>query len=511
MEDHKTKAKRAAKNTAFLYVRLFILMLIGLYTSRVTLDVLGVNDFGIYNLVGGIITATSFINGAMALAVNRYLAYAMGKNDLAEMKRVFSMSVNLHLIIAGVVLILGETIGLWFINTQLIIPDDRIMAANWIYQASILSFIASILITPYSADVIAHEKMNFYAFTGILNGILKLIVVLILPFVLFDKLIIYAVLLSIVAAICALVTFTFVRVNFVESKYHLTWNKPLFKDMAKYAGFSTFGNMATAVVNQGQSVLLNVFYGPALNAVRGIALQVNGVVSQFVQGIYTAVTPQITKSYAENDRPYMIKMIYYSTLLTFALIFTIVLPLSLEIDFVLSVWLKKVPEYTDIFVRLVLINSIVYYFATPSVIGIQSSGNVAKIHLYTGSFNLMNLVVVYAMWKNFRMFPYTIFIVQILISFSMLGAIWYLQRSQLNISMRDYGKKVFIPAIVPAFFAAILPMLLHMSLEKGFARFLIVCVVSVLSSICCFYFIGLDRKMRVMVKDLIMSKVRKNG
>ena len=510
METPKDKTKRVAKNSVFMYIRMFALMLIGLYTSRVTLDVLGVEDFGIYNLVGGIITLTAFINNAMALAVNRYLAYAMGKNDFVEMKRVFSMSLNLHMIIAAIVLFLGETVGLWFINTHLVIPAERMDAANWIYQASIITFVSSILTTPYQADIIAHERMNFYAFTGILSGVLKLLIVLVLPLLMYDKLIVFAILLCLSSVLCSLLSIVFVKINFEESKYILSWDAQLIKNMTKYAGYSTFGNMATAVVNQGQSILINIFYGPSLNAVRGLSLQVNSAVCQFINGIYTAVTPQITKTYAQNDREYLLKLIYYSTILTFALIFTVTLPLFLEIDFVLGLWLKEVPEFTNTFVRLVLINSIVFYFTTPSMIGIQSSGDVGKMHVSTGIVNLLNIIIVYLLWKLIFLPPYTIFMVQIFISFCMACIVTYLQQLQLSISIKDYIKNVILPCVFPALIAIIVPTVIFNLMISGWIRFVVVCIISIFSSLFCFYFMSVNKEMRRQIKTFICNKIKKD-
>lgn len=511
IENSSTRTKRITKNSIALYIRLFILLLIGLYTSRVILDVLGVEDFGIYNLVGGIIFIANFISNALALSIDRFLAYNIGLNNLKRLKKVFSMAVNIHIIIAIIILVVGETLGLWFVCTQLNIPPNRLLAAHVIYQSSIISFILYIISTPYNSDVIAHEKMDFFAFVGVLQGVLKLFIAIAIPFISCDKLVVYALLMIIPSLLYFILNWLYCNKYFKESKYTLIWSKNLFWEMSRFAGFSTFGNMATAVVYQGQSILLNLFYGPALNAVRGLTIQISNAVNSFTNGIYTAVNPQIIKSYAQKDIEYFEKLIFNSTIVGYNMLFTISLPIFLEIDVILDFWLKYVPPYTSIFVRLILINTLIYNFVTPSWMAIQATGNVAKIHVTTGSINLMNLLITYILWKFIKLEPYSIVIVNIAISSIMQIATIIIQKKQLNINIKRYLSKVTLPAIYSSFIAIIIPFSIYYNMELSIFRFFAVVFTSIACSLLSFYFIGISPGLRIYIKNWTMEKIIKNN
>lgn len=504
-EEKVIKTKRIAKNSVLLYVRLFFAMLLGLYTSRVALDVLGVQDFGIYNLVGGLIIVLSFVCNSMTLAVNRFLAFNIGLGNDDGTNEVFSMAVNIHALIALVVIFLGETVGLWFINTQLVFPVEKIFAANLIYQSSIFSFALTIIGTPYSSDIMAHEKMGVYAFIGIIQSVMKFVAAFALYFVSSDKLVVYALLMTTPAIISFCINYFYAKRNFIESSYKWTWSKSLFIEMSKFAGLSTFGNMATAVVNQGQSILLNIFYGPALNAVRGLAMQVNSAMSTFANGIYTAVNPQIIKSYAQNDKDYFKQLVFNSTTFAYYLLFTIVLPVFLEINPILSIWLKNVPEYTVAFVRLILINSLVYNFVTPTWMALQATGHIARIHLVTGSINLMNLLITYVLWKLYRFEPYTIIIVNVLVSAVMQVASIIIQRQQLSINIVVYFKEVLLKVIISTIVAVIIPLFVYLNMEEGFLRFFIIFFVSIICCFTSFYFIGISSNVRAFLRRTFIN------
>ena len=505
-ENQSAKNKRIAKNTLALYVRMLLLLFIGLYTSRATLAIFGVEDFGIYNLIGGIITMTVFISSSMSLSAQRFLAYAIGLNDEKHLKEVFSMSVNTHALIAAIILLLGETVGLWFVNTQLVIPMDKMPAANIIYQASVFSFVLNIIATPYNSIIIAREHMDYYALVSVLQGVLKLVIVWCLPYIEGEKLIIYAILMTIPAMLYFVLNYVFAVRRYRESVYQWAWSKKLFYDMASFAGFSTFGNMATAVVTQGQSILLNLFYGTALNAVRGLSMQVSVAINSFVNGTYTAVNPQIIKSYAQKDLAYFQKLIFNSTLLGYYLLFLISLPVILETDFILDLWLKNVPEYTTSFVRLLLVNSLVYNFVIPSWMAIQATGDVVKIHLTTGTINLLNLLITYILWKCLDLQPYSIYIVNIAVSFCMQAATLIVQREKLHIRIQDYLRQTVGPALLSSMVSIVLPLLIVLIMQDGIIRFIIICFVSVVSCLASFYLIGINTGLREQVNQFVINR-----
>lgn len=309
--------KRIAKNTGILYIRMLFTMVVSLYTSRIILNTLGVEDFGIYNVVGGVVMIFSFLTSSMSNAILRFLSFEIGKKDFNQLKKVFSMSINIHAIIAVTIFVIAETIGLWFLNTKLVIPEERMNAANWVFQFSIFSFMFNIMRIPYNAIIIAQERMNFYAYASIIEVILKLIIVFLLVWFGFDKLKMYAIFVFCVTAIVWIIYITYCKRNFKETNYKYFWEKSLYKSLMNFAAWNLFGNIAVVAYSQGVNILLNIFFGPAINAARGIAFHVNSAVSGFVSGFQTSINPQIVKSYATDDKKYMQQLIFQGSKYSF--------------------------------------------------------------------------------------------------------------------------------------------------------------------------------------------------
>ena len=344
--------KRIAKNTLLLYGRMLLTMAISLYTSRVILKVLGVEDFGIYNVVGGIISMFAFINGGMVAATQRYITFEIGSGNTNQLKKVFSTSLQIHAIISVIIIILGETVGLWFLLEKLVIPESRMSAAIWVYQLSIVACIVNIMSIPYNADIIAHEKMSAFAYISIVEVVLKLLIVYMLVFSPLDKLIVYAVLLLVVQIAIRLIYTTYCKKHFEETSYSKCCDKSLVKEMASFAGWSFWGSLAGILYTQGLNMMLNIFFGPVVNAARAIAVQVQSAVQQFVTNFQMAINPQITKSYAKGDLNQMHNLMFRSARFSFLLLLLITLPVLLETNFLLTVWLKTVPENTFIFTQI---------------------------------------------------------------------------------------------------------------------------------------------------------------
>lgn len=496
------------KNSIYLYFRMLFSLVIGLYTSRVTLDVLGVNDFGIYNLVGGIVLVSNFISNAMALSVNRFLAYNLGLGKSRGIQETFSMAVNIHTAIAVLILVLGETIGLWFVSTQLVIPPDSMVAALVVYHCSLLSFIVSIISIPFNSAVIANEDMNYFALIGVLQSLLKIAIVFVLPLIPYDSLSAYGILMLLPGILYFTMNFGFVRSHYPVLRYRRSWSKPLFRQMTLFAGYSTFGNMATAIVTQGQSVLLNIFFGTALNAARGLAIQVNTAVCQFAGSIYTAVNPQIIKTYAQKDMETFEKIVFCSTLAAYYMLFTISLPVILEPDAVLGLWLKDVPEYLPTFIRLVLVNTLIYNFVTPTWMALQATGSVRRIHFTTGCINLTNLLITYVLWKSCEMPPYSIWIVNIIVSTMMQIATVIIQKQQIGIGIYRYTRSVVVPAVAASLIAMAVPTLAHIYMGDGIVRFIVCTVLSVVSCLVSFYLIGIDNNLRQYINTAISNRLK---
>lgn len=465
---------------------------VSLYTSRVVLNTLGVEDFGIYNVVGGFVTMFAFLNGAMASATQRFLTFEIGRNDDEQLSKVFSMSVNIHFIIAFVVLVLAETIGLWFVNTQLIIPPERMVAAQWVYQFSIFAMMLSIISVPYNAIIIAHERMNVFAWVSIAEVTLRLIVVFMLLWFEFDKLKLYAVLIFCVSLIIPLIYGTYCRIYFKESKFRRFWDKPLFSTLMSYAGWNLWGNAASVIMGQGVNILINIFFGPVVNAARAIAYQVNGAIQQFTSNFQMAINPQIIKSYASNDLKYMHQLVFQGAKYSFFLLFIMSLPIFLETEIILRIWLKTVPEYSVIFTRLIIVNILIDSISGPLMTAAQASGKIKLYQSVVGLLLLLNLPISYLFLK-LSFSPEITLYVGICISFIALYARLKIISSLISLSIIEYINAVVLRIIPVVFIALILPALVYSTLDKGFLRLMVTVMTSIVSVLITIYYIGLSK------------------
>lgn len=367
---------RIAKNTLFLYFRMFITTIIGLYTSRGVLQTLGLTDFGIYNIVGGIISMAAFLNAAMVAASQRFLSYELGKGDKNRLSRVFCTSVNIHVAICLIAFLFAETVGLWFVNAKLNIPEDRMIAANWVYQASIISFIINVMSVPYNSSIVAHEKMSVFAYISIIDAVLKLLIVYLLLVLSFDKLKAYCILMVCVVTLTRCFYTIYCKRNFSECAYHFIIDKTLFKEMFSFAGWSVFGNMGFSFKDQCSNIILNFFFGPAVNAARGIGIQVTTHVTTFAHSFTMALNPQITKQYAAGDIMASRKIVYAGSRYSFYLLSLISIPVLINIDYLLELWLGNVPQYTNYFVIFSIITALIYALSECVTKAIQATGKI---------------------------------------------------------------------------------------------------------------------------------------
>lgn len=503
MSGNQSNNKRIAKNTILLYIRMMLTMLISLYTSRVILQTLGVNDFGIYNVVGGIVAMFGFINGAMTSAVQRYITFAQGKGDVTEQRKVFSCSVNVQVCIAAILFILAETIGLWFLYNKMTIPIDRFDAAFWVYQCSIISSLVLIMAVPYNATIIAHERMSAFAYISISDVTMKLLIVFLLNFTPFDKLKLYAVLILMVQTSISFLYIIYCKRHFPDAKYTLQRNPGLFKEMVSFASWSLFGNMAAVAFTQGLNILLNVFFGPAVNAARAIAVQVQGAINMFSSNFQMALNPQITKTYAANDLTSMHTLIYRSCKFTYFLLFIIGLPVIIEAPLILDLWLKTVPDYTVIFLRIMILTMLVDSTANPLMVSAAATGKIKLYQSVIGGLLLLILPVSYLVLK-LGCAPWSVFVVHFVICTIAFIARLFIIRPMINLSLRQYFKRAILPCIYVSVVAIILPIISYMVLSQTIASALLVIIVSVLSASFACFALGLD----VNERSVIMSKVK---
>ncbi len=378
---HSENNRRIAKNTLFLYFRSILLLFVGLYTSREVLAQLGVSDFGIYNVVGGVIILFSFIQNAMNSATSRFFTFDLGKGNFEQLKRTFSLSMLIHIFTALLVFILGETVGLWFLNTQLIIPEERMEAANFIYQFTIFTACVGILQLPYMVAINAHERMKVYAYTAIADAVFKLAIAVSLGFASVDKLKIYSVLLFAVYAIMVVFYWVYCHKNFPETHFKWFWDKKMFLERMAFSSYEFLGGISSVLAVQGGTILINRFYGILLNAANGVSERVMAAANQFTGNFFAAIAPQITKSLSKGEMDYFYSMVIRSSKFCFLLSFLVMAPLALQIDFVLSVWLKVVPDYAGIFCQLNIVNIILIFTFISVWHGIISTGKNKKFRI----------------------------------------------------------------------------------------------------------------------------------
>lgn len=508
MVDSAANNKRIAKNTLLLYVRTLFIMLVTLYTSRVVLNTLGVTDYGIYNVVGGVVAMFGFINGSMSSATQRYITFALGRGDMENLQKVFSTALQIHVLIAVLIIILGETVGLWFMYTQMQIPADRMDAAFWVLQCSIVSTAVMVISVPYNADIIAHEKMSTFAYISILEAVLKLAIVFALVLSPFDRLIFYTFLILAVQLLIRLCYSHYCNRHFEESKYRHVWDKSLFKEMTGFAGWSMFGNLAGVLFGQGLNMLLNVFFGPVVNAARAVSVQVQGAIQQFVGNFQMALNPQITKTYAKGEMDEMHKLMFRSARFSFYLLFFLSLPVLFETEFILTVWLKTVPDDTVIFLRIMICTSLIYTLANPLIIANQATGKVRKYQIVCGSILLLILPVSYVCLK-LGCPAYSVFIVHFVMESITQLARMIMLHPLIGIRVTDYVKNIYARVLAVVVLSVLVPFIVYENMDDTVARFFAMCLICVLSVSTVAYTVGLSKNERVFVRTKAITLMNK--
>lgn len=499
MAQENSNKKTLAKNTVFLYARMLLTMFVGLFTSRVVLQTLGVVDYGIYNVVGGIITMLSFIDSTMTGSTQRFITYEIGRGNLSSVKNVFYTSNTVHLILSLTIFLISETVGLWFVNTCLNIPADRMFAANCIYQCTIFSFVTSTLMTPFNAAIVAHERLDAYAYISIFDVLAKLGVVYLLVVFSFDKLILYAILLATVALLSKLITLTYAMCKFPECRLKYKFSVAKVKEMTGFAGWNLIGTLAWIAKDQGINVLINIFCGPAINAARGIAFQVNGAVSGFVNNFQTALNPQITKSYAVGDLQTTNKLVIKGTVFSYYLLFLLSLPVFVNTEYLLGLWLKEVPAYAVVFVRLSLIGTLVDLLYRCMLIAHLATGNIKLLQIYAGLVNMLNLPISF-LFLYMGADATCTFIIAIIISFVNLFVRVYCYKKVVPFNAADFVKNVMFRSLYVSFISAIVPFALKSQLSDNFFTMFFTSCVSLACTILTIRYIGLTKGELVQIK-----------
>lgn len=494
----QSNSKRIAKNTLLLYVRMLLLMVVSLYTSRVILNALGVEDYGIYNVVGGVVTMFSMLSGSLTAAIQRFLNFELGTGNTEKLKKVFSSAVTIQIGLAVIIVILAETVGLWFMNTKLVIPEERMIAANWCYQFSVLTFAVNLINVPYNAAIIAHENMSAFAYISIVEALAKLLIAWTIVVTPVDRLIYFGGMLCLLAVVLRIIYGWFCKKNFEECTYHFVYDHQLLKQMFGFAGWNFIGASSSVLRDQGGNIIINLFFGPAVNAARAIAVKVNAVITGFVQNFMTALNPQITKSYANGDHDYMFKLIFQGARLSYYILLLLSLPVILNTHYILVIWLKLVPEHTVLFVQLTLIFAMCESISNPLITAMLATGKIRNYQIIVGGLQMMNLPLAY-LCLRLGAAPESVLYVAIFISQCCLATRLWMLRGMIGLKVREYLRHVYLNVIIVTIIAAVVPLLVSKMVVESFISFALITMIAVLSTLTAELFIGCSQNEQHLV------------
>ncbi len=502
-----TSKSAIAKNTVFLYIRMLAVMLVSLYTSRVVLSELGATDYGVYNVVGGIVAIMAMLNGTLSSSTSRFLTYALGSNDKEELSKTFSASLNLHIVVALFVFFLAETIGLWFLNNKIVLPEERRMAAFWVYQFSVITAMFNFTQVPFSASLISHENMSIYAIVGLFDAFAKLAVAFLIKVSPVDKLIFYAFLLMTDTIIMQMFYRIYTKRKYSECRFRRVNDRSLYIKLLKYSGWEMFGSVATVSQGQGVNIILNLFFGPVVNAARAIVIQIETAVMQLINNFLLAVRPQVIKNCAESKYDEMYKLSFYASKFAFILMLAMVIPLSFEIDFVLKIWLgESVPHFTNVFALLVLISCLVSSIHRASLMPYHAIGRIKTGNIVGGSLMIASLPISYVLF-SLGMPPYWAFIVIIFTNAAQQFITWIIIHGYVHYSYKQLLFDVYIPCLMILIISVIPPLLVMQSSLFGWRRFIVLLLCTEVVILTATYYIGLNKDDRKKVTAFIKNKV----
>ncbi len=504
MPDNSTKSKRIAKNTLVLYFRMMFLMLVTLYTSRIILDALGTQNFGIYNVVGGFVSMFGLISTALTSACSRFLNFEMGKGDMERQKTVFSTALSIQWGLAIIVFILSELIGVWYVNNIMVLPSDRLIAANWCFQFSVVTFCLNLITVPYNASIIAHERMKVFAYVSIFQGLATLGISFLVYIDTFDRLIFYAFMIMVIQFIVRLLYQIYCRKHFEECIYKRVFDKPLFRNMLSYSLWHLVGNGASVLKTHGVNLVLNFFYGPAVNAAKGLANQVDAAVNQFVGNFMIAMNPQITQSYAKGELKYMFNLLDKGSRFSFYMVLILSLPIIINAHYILGLWLKNVPDYTVIFTQLTLVAMLLSALSKPLITAQNATGNVRNYQLIVGGINMLNLPFSFVC-LYFGASPESVVIVAIIVEImAFFARVFMLPKTIQEFNAMLFLREVGVKCVLIAIAASILPIIIDYFLPENFWMFCLNVTASLCISSLVIFCLGCSSNER----EMILSKVR---
>lgn len=502
MSEATSNNQRLAKNTIMLYIRMLFLMFVGLYTSRVLLDALGIEDYGVYNAVAGFIAMFSMISGSLSAAISRFIMFVLGQKNEKKLERVFCTSVIIQLVLSGIVVLLVEAVGVWFLNTQMTIPEGREIAANFVLQFALISFVINLLSVPYDAAIIAHEKMDAFAFIGIFEGCANLAIAILVKYSPFDSLIFYASLVALVAFITRMIYTVYCARHFSECKMKWSFDKEMILEMFGFAGWNFIGSISGLLRSQGINILFNVYNGPVVNAARGLAVQVSTAITKFSSSFYTAVQPQITKLYAANEIKEASNLVLRSSRLAFYLLVLLSVPVIFEVQFILELWLKEVPEHTAAFVQIIVFYSLFESLSQPLIHLMLATGDIKKYQILVGGINLLNFPVA---WIILRLgySPEFAQLSVIIFTFSALAARVIMLRNMIGFPAKDFIVSTLLRCIIVLILCCIVPAIITRLVDVSWNRILVDGILTEIVSINIIGWLGVTKSERVFVLQRI--------
>lgn len=503
MSERSENTKRIARNTLMLYIRMLFGMLVSLYTSRLILQALGEEDYGIYNVVGGVVAMFSLVSASLSSSVGRFMTFEMGRGNEEGLKQIFSTSLSIHLALALVIFALAETVGIWFLNTHMTIPAERLGAANQVLHASALAFAVNLTGVPFSASITSHERMGAFAGIGILDIVLRLlVVVMVARQVDGDRLILYAWLLAAESLLLRTVYWIYCRRNFAECRVPPRFDPKYWRALSSFAGWNFIGCSAALLKDQGVNILLNFFFGPIVNAARGIANTVSSLLASFSNNFMTALNPQITKSYAAGERDYMFSLVERGSRFSYYILLLLALPMLFETEFVLNLWLKNYPAHTVNFVRLILLLALCDILSNTLITLQTATGRIRNYQIAVGGVLMMNFPLSY-LALHFGLAPEFTLVVALGVSVCcLLLRLWFL-RAMAGLSIRRYLRRVCLNVLLVTVAAALLPALVHSQMDEGWGRFITTGVLTVCCSLGAIYLVGCTARERLFIRQRI--------
>ena len=509
MGEHQSDSRRLAKNTIVLYFRTLVIMITGLYTSRVLLKALGIDNYGIYNVIGGFVGMFSVITGTLVATTQRYLNIEIGKGEKGDAKKVFGVIFGIHFLLAIVMVLLFETVGLWFLNYKLNIPSERMFAANWVYQLSVLSAVLTLFSTPYIGIIVAYERMKAFAFISMQDAILKLIICFVLYIIPYDRLIVYSTLFWIVLMWNQCIYVIYGRRNFTEARVSIVREKEMYKSMFGFAGMNFIGSFSYILSTQGVNVILNIFFGVAVNAARAIAIQVQSAVGRFVGDFMTALNPQITKEYASTNIEQSVLLCNRGAKFSYFITLLLTVPIIIRTHEILTIWLNEYPDYSVQFLHYTLYISLVSVLAQPFVTLLLASGKLKKTTWWIGGTRLLVLPLIYLCFKIFNspIFAYIIVL-------AMDGFLFFIRLHILDSIiglpvLKSFITYVFRPIVIVSIISLLASYVLDLAIPDSIIGLFLFCSVSIICTAITILYLGLSYSERSIIKSYISRKINK--